>query len=387
MRIMPERRILLRPLLAACCCLAHAGCFEEPVREHLHLSLLGPATIVVTVVQEVAEPELAQGNPALTRRMDEARFAIESGFDTWGQRFVLLHPLAEHRSVERVGGHLRRSVRSAAFASFDEPARLLEADGLSGGLVVAHGIAELQLFPTGGTRATAVQRQELERTLGTWSEALAGYFAAAIELYEHLGRRPDRAAPCFAHVFGTHAEAAGALAADEEPLVQRVTEAVERVAEALLIPDGEAYSLNELSRLVHDPFPARLTLAAQGRVLASEGLVEVGGALERPEIDAWHALRSLEGRWLAPDLVTALASPATADRQPEPDPVAFAALPRFIGSPPSPAEVESALLSELADVRVVSLRWRPPPADGDSPGTGGEAWLPILAAAESSVPD
>lgn len=389
MTIVQARRSLLRPLLAASCCLALAGCFEEPVREHLHVSLLGPATIVVTVVQEVAEPELAQGNPALASRMEDARSAIEAELDPWGRRFALLHPLAEHRSIGRIGGHLRRSIRSAAFSSFDEVARLVEADGLSGSLGVVGGVAELELYPTGGSRATYAQRQQVERWLAAWSQHLSAYFSSVIDLYGYLDRRPDRAVTCLAHVFDgrSDAAAAGPLVDDEEALVERVGTAMDRVVEALLVPEGESYSLNELSRLVYDPFPARLTLNVTGRVLHAEGLVGGEGLYERPGVDAWSALAALDGRWLAPDLVTALASPAPADRQPEPDPVAFAALPRFIGSPPSPAEVESALLSELADVRGLSLRWRPPPTDGDSPDAGGEAWLPILAAAESSVPD
>lgn len=382
-----RRNIPRRALLVAGCCLALAGCFEEPVREHLHLSLLGPGGVVVTVIQEVAEPELGRSNPTLARRMDEARRTIEDGSDSWGQRFAALQPLAEHRSIERVDGRLRRSVRSAAFASFDDGARLLEADGLGGSLEVAGGTAELQLFPTGGSRATAVQRQKVERLLNTWSEALAAYLAATVELYRHLEGRPDRAVPCLAHVFGTRAEDAGPLTADEELLVGRVTETVERVAEALLIADGEAFSLNELSRLVYDPFPARLTLSVQGRVLGTAGLVATGGAFERPAIDAWNALRSLEGRWLAPDLVTALAAPLPEERQPEPDPAAFAALPRYIGSPPSPVEVESALLSELVAVPAIGLRWLPVTAGDDSAEIRGEAWLAVLAAAAASVPD
>jgi len=85
-----------------------------------------------------------------------------------------------------------------------------------------------------------------------------------------------------------------------------------------LVPEGESFSMNELTRLVFDPFPARLTVSVDGRVLQSDGWIAESGFFERPAVDAWNALVSLEGRWLSPDLVTALASPAPEDPE-QPD--------------------------------------------------------------------
>jgi len=42
-----------RPLLVLFLCLPLMACFEEPIREHLHLTLRGDGPVVVTVVQEV----------------------------------------------------------------------------------------------------------------------------------------------------------------------------------------------------------------------------------------------------------------------------------------------------------------------------------------------
>lgn len=375
-------------VLAAVLCLPLAGCFEEPVREHLHLTLHGAAPVIVTVVQAVGDPELAQNNRALTDRMEASRDAIESGLDPWSRRFAQLAPLAEHLSIERVEGRLRRAVHSAVLASFDDAVRIVEADGLTGSLALAAGTAELALYPTGGSRATYAQRQEVERQLAEWSVSLADYFAASIELYAYLEGRPDRALPCLAHVLEKHdgAAATGPLAEDEEELVRRVKEAMDPVVEALLVDGGAAHSLNELTRLVYDPFPARLTIAVKGRILGAEGLVAGPGHFERPPVDAWSALAALEGRWLAPDLVTALASPAPEDRQPDPDPVVFAALQRSFTSAPAPAEVESALLAELVPVPVSALRWAPTGA-ADGPDGSPEAWLARMAEAEASIPD
>jgi hypothetical protein len=378
-----------RTCLVALLCLPLAGCFEDPVREHVHLELRGMGPVIVTVVQEVAEPEVARNNPALTDRMEESRSTIEADLDPWSRRFALLQPLAERQSIEHLNGSLRRAVHSAALAAFDDAVQLLEADGLTGSLSRSASSVELSLFPTGGSRATTAQRQELERRLAAWSETVAAYLASATELYAHLDPRPDRAVPCLSHIFDTHSgvDGSGPLEPDEGRLVARVKETIDGVVEALLVPDGEAYSTNELSRLVYDPFPARLTVAVKGEVLESEGLQAEAGSFERPAVDAWNALRSLEGRWIYPDLVTALASPAPEDRQPSPDPVAFASIPRSSTNPPDAATVESALLAALVPLPVLTLRWRPQAATENGPGAGHDDWLDLIAAAERGLPD
>jgi hypothetical protein len=49
---MRRSRIAVTALL----CGSLAGCFEEPIRDHLHLTVSG--SVVLTTVQEVAEPEV-----------------------------------------------------------------------------------------------------------------------------------------------------------------------------------------------------------------------------------------------------------------------------------------------------------------------------------------
>ena len=378
-----------RSILVLLLSLPLVGCFDEPIREHFHVTVRGAGPVVVTVVQEVADPDRAHQNPQLADRMEESRATIEDDLDPWSRRFALLQPLAEHQSVERIAGKLRRSVHSAVLPSFDDVVRMMEADGLTGGLSVSGGVAELGLFPTGGSRATFVQRQEVRRLLTEWSATLAVYFESVIDLYDHLGRRPDRAVPCFAHIFDKHEEVpeSGPLDPNEEELVKRVKASVDDVVLALLVADDSEYSLNELTRLVYDPFPARLTFAVQGRVLQTEGLVPEAGFFERPAVDAWNALRSLDGRWMAPDLVTTLASPAPEDQQPDSDPIAFASLPRYSAEPPTPAEVESALLGELVPEDVLTLRWRTPPDAESEPAEGSDSWLSIMKTAEAVVLD
>ena len=91
---MHRTRIALFALL----CLPLLACFEEPIREHLHLTLQGDGPVVVTVVQEVTPSGRAGDNPELNDRLEESRETIDHSLDPWSQRFALLEPLAEHIS-------------------------------------------------------------------------------------------------------------------------------------------------------------------------------------------------------------------------------------------------------------------------------------------------
>jgi hypothetical protein len=363
------------------------ACFEEPVLEHLHLTIRGDGSIVATVVQRVAASENFD-NPELAERLEASRADLAENLDLWSLRFATLEPLAERQSIERVDGELRRSIRSAVFESFDEVLRLVEADGLTGALTATGHVAALELFPAGGSRATYLQRQEVERRMSEWAQDLADYFAAAVDLYTYLEQQPDRAVPCLADVFAKHEGlgATGPLDEVEEELVATLKDSMEAVASALLVPDDEAFSLNELSRLVYDPFPARLTIVVDGELLEIDGFTSEGGFLERPAVDVWNALRSLEGRWLSPDLVTEVAAPLPEDRQPDPDVLLFASLPRRFANAPAPGEVEAALVAALVPEDLLRLRWRlPVTADGED-DLPSQDWLAVLAAAEASLP-
>jgi len=71
------------------------------------------------------------------------------------------------------------------------------------------------------------------------------------------------------------------------------------------VPEGEDYTPDELSHLVYDPFPGRLTVRLSGAPAeAPEGFAAgPDGTLIAAGPGFWEALRSLEGRWLAPDPV------------------------------------------------------------------------------------
>jgi hypothetical protein len=379
----------IRVILIALLCLPLIACFEDPVQEHLHLTIRADHTLVVTVVQEVASSSRSSDNPELADRLDESRDSLAHGYDRWSQRFSGLHPLAEHQSLETVEGEVRRSIRSAVFDSFEDVVRLIEADGLTGSVTASDRTAELQIFPTGGSRATYLQRQEAERLLQEWSGHLAAYFAATSELFSYLDGQPERAVPCLAHVFDIHEGLGetGPLMPTEEDLVDRTKATMEEAAMVLLVDDNRAFSLNELSRLVYDPFPARLTVAVQQEVVDAVGFVHGSDYFERPAVDAWNALRSLEGRWIAPDLVTAAAAPVSDFLQPEPDILSLASQRRFYSTPPTSAEVESAILAALVPEEQLVLRFRTSPEPVVEPDLPSHRWLTAISEAESNIPD
>jgi hypothetical protein len=354
----------LRAAVAVAASLATCACFEDPIREHLHLTLLGGEVVVITATQDVAPPDVAGPNQPLADRLDEARVEIERGWDRWRPLFDELEPAAERSTLERVDGLARRAQYSAVVPSFEPVERFLGSAGMAAVLAGDRDLLDLQLVLSGSPPATWSEREEVERRLDEWSRTVAEYLAAASALYEHLDRHPDRAVPCLSQLFDSHDEGSGPLGDDEEELLLGLKQQIESVSEVLLVGAEDSYSLNELSRRAFDPFPTRLTVAVIGETVAADGFLERDGYLERPAVDLWNALLALEGRWIAPDLVTTMVAPVPGDLQPDPDPVAFAARARRYGPAPRPDEVATALRAELVPLDLHRVRWRPIALDG-----------------------
>jgi hypothetical protein len=377
---MVNRRLLLTLAMVV----SLIGCFEDPVREHVHLSFIGGNAVVVSTVLDVAEPDVAGSNPELAGRLDEARSEIEGGWDRWLPLYGQLEPVAERYSIEKVDGLARRALYSAVVPRFEPVERFLGSEGISATLAGQGPLRELQLYPTGGTRATWRQQEEVDRRIDEWSEAVADYLAAGIALYDYLERHPNRAVSCFSHVFDQHGPESGPLSDHEAELVEQIDHTTLAVAKILTVESGEAHSINELSRLVFDPFPTRLTLSVDGPVLSSDGFVTADGIVERPAVDLWRAMTNLEGRWLLPDLVTAMVSPAPEDQQPETDAAEFARKTRRFGAPPAGFEVADSLRSDLVPPTSHVVRWR-------SSSSGQPKFEEIdprkfIAAAEAALP-
>jgi hypothetical protein len=349
---MPRHPLHLLPPLALA--LVLLACFEPPVLETLDLRFLRDGSFVVTSTVELSDGN-RESNPALLRRLDRMRQEIEEGSDPWGRRFATLEPAAERFGWEKQLGAIRRGTRAAVAM---EPAGLRAFFGdtsLDVSYEIRDGVAELAIVPGASARATRAQREQVERTLEAWSGHVAAYLKETGALWAYLDERPDRAHACLGTLFedlltDETKKNVEPLTEDELARIQRLHEAMEEVMAILLVPEGEDHSPDELSHLVYDPFPARLTVRLLGRPLESpEGfaldpdgktLVAVGPGL-------WTALRSLESRWLAPDPVLLYAERGgQSDKNPL-DLDAVAALPRHAEPAPSADEVRGAIEERL----------------------------------------
>ncbi|HKH50164.1 MAG TPA: hypothetical protein VKM72_36390 [Thermoanaerobaculia bacterium] len=296
-------------LLASCAlALVLFACFEPPVLETLDLRFLRDGSFVVTSTVEVSD-EKGEANPALTRRLAQVRQELEEGTDPWGRRFASLEPVAERFAWEKQLGALRRGTR-AAIAT--EPAGLHAFFGdtsLNVSYEIRDGVAELAIAPGSPARASRSQRDEVERTLDAWSGHVAAYLKEAGDLWTYLDERPDRAHSCLGTLFedllaDEVREKLEPLTEDELERIDLLRQAMEQVMAVLLVSEGADHSPDELSHLVYDPFPARLTVRLPGRPLeAPEGFAidPDGKTLVATGPGLWQALQSLEGRWLAPD--------------------------------------------------------------------------------------
>jgi hypothetical protein len=304
-----------RPLVLAVSLLFLASCFDPPVRESVRIRFLPDGMAMVTSAVEL-DPLAGSDNPALERRLSDLRRDLLDGLDPWAKRFEAVEPAAERFTWEKHLGVLSGARRSAVL---DDPGKLgsVFADT---SLAVTYeiredGTAELTIVPGTPSQASRKQRKDLEEFLGEWSADVAEYLAATADLYDWLEDNPTRAQACLLELFGdvidenslpAEGEEPQALSPEEQKRVDRVEEAMGEVLSVLLIPSGQDRSIDELSHLVYDPFPAPLSIQLPGEPLEVEGFAPSGSedriwTVDNPSL--WAALQSLEGRWVSPDPV------------------------------------------------------------------------------------
>jgi hypothetical protein len=349
-------------LLIACLTLALAGCFEEPIRQHLHLHGADGA-VVVTWTDEVAPPSRSRGNAEVARRMREHRRDLEQGLTDASRWFGSLRSAADRFEIERHDGEVRRARWSAVVTDRRELEDLLSSIGLTATVAAGAGRTELYLAPGATSPATRAERRQLDAWIENWSGDVAEYLAATHRFYTYLETAPERAEACFVNLFGDDDDATAWPVSDQEAeLLEGVANSIDDVVAVLFDLDDQPYSANELSRLVFDCFPYRLTVSAEGDLGGGPGWIETTGGLERPPVSLWQALEDLEGRWLEPDLASAVVTPGPEDAQPAPDPAEFAARPRWSGPPPAAFEVADVLRASLQNAADLTVSWsgRPP---------------------------
>jgi hypothetical protein len=338
--------------------LALAACFEEPVEERLHLCFLEDGTLVVTAATRVNQVPGGDGNPALKRRLDEVRRSLEQGDDDWRRRFRALDPLVERLVLDRVAGDVTELRRSAAGVGADGLRAFFADSGVSALLDIADGRAELSLAPGPSQRSTHDQRTAVDAALGRWTDLLGRYAADVGALYGYLGERPERARACFSVLFATLTRSPGErLDEREATLVKAVEDDIDEAVRIFDVADDDVYTINELSHLVFDPFPARVVVRLASAALESEGFRrEQDGSLVVPGLGLWEAFESLEGRWLDPDpLLTVVRRQR--DRSHPFDLDAFAALPRRAAPPAGAGEVRAEIVRLLTPAATYRVTW------------------------------
>ena len=366
--------MLGRAGLGLLACAALTSCFDSPIQESLRLRFLPSGPVVVTSAVEI-DAYAGSGNPALARRIAAARRDLLEGTDPWGPRFTALAPAAERYSWEKLGGELKTVSRSALVVEPEGLAPFFADSSLRVLYEVRkeEGTAELSIAPGLSARATRRQRQEMQKLLERWSGEIAGYLVATRKLYAYTEEHPDRARVCFGALFNellpeNERKGLGEPNQEEKDLLEDMGDAMQKVWDVLLVPTGEEYSPDEISHLVYDPFPARLTVTLPGPPLAVEGFEKrPDGKLSVPGLGLWNALGSLEGRWLSPDPVMLYVERRGESDRPL-DLGAFLRQPRRAEEAhllPSAEEVQKEIETHLTPAPLYRLSWKVQPGDGD----------------------
>ncbi len=154
-------------------------------------------------------------------------------------------------------------------------------------------------------RRVAVLWKYMDENPGRRFETLRGLFAAADgdELPEsQLVAKPRQLTPPAAPTpVRRGSESLSRLRDLEVELIERVVDAGEPLVEIFDIQEGDAFTLQELSRRVFDPFPGIVTVEPDGAVAEAVGFVEGGDGYGVPSLDLWNAYRALDGLFVSPD--------------------------------------------------------------------------------------
>jgi len=343
------------------------ACFEPPVDETVSLRFLPDGGVVVTTRVELSGGDNA-ATPALNRRLAEVRQALLEGSDPWSRRFAEIHPPLERSTWEKQLGEIQKQTHSGALAQPRDLAAFFGDTSLNVSYEIKEGIAELVITPGAPSRATSRQRELTRKTLDTWTEALARYFSAGEALYRDLDEHPERSKAILGALYAdllsdTDKAALPALTKEEKERVEQVQAAMHEVWSVLDVPEGEDHTPDELSHLVYDPFPGRLTVRLPGPPLEPpEGFAPAAdGTLTAAGPGLWQALRTLQGRWLAPDPILIYIDH---QRRTPNDPLDLGARlrqPRHAEPAPDATEVRLAIEERLLPAPVYRVAWRVDP--------------------------
>lgn len=339
------------------------SCFEPPVAERIEIRFLPDGAATIGVDLRLEDPERYKDNARVRARLEEAQRGVLEDRDAWARRLAALDAERERSRTDRRKGRLERSTRGARLDDPGSIARFFSDTNVRADFAKGDGWAEFSLVPSGDGPATRDQRRKVAERMAEWNASVATYLAAVRDLWAHLDRRPERAMPCLGRLFREQLaddlrESLPELEEGEAELVARVDDAMGSITAVFGVEDDDAWTLDELSRLVFDPFPAPVRIVVPGKVLEREGFSgPVGAPLEIPGFSLWTAFASLEGRWVSPDPLVALFHHDQSNRGKAFDLPAFVAAPRRAGSAPDAEEVSAAVASRLRPAPVYRVRW------------------------------
>lgn len=364
---MRTRRLLALSALG----LVFTSCFEPVIRERLFLDFASNGYARITAEVELAGMA-AQTNDAVRRRLLEAEQALLTGGDPWTTRFAALEAAAERFSWEKRLGSLHAARRAALVTEPEELARFFDSTdvGASYRLDEELGQAELVLAPRPSSRAGRRERRLVEKGLSQWSGAVAKYLSEVASLYAYLEEHPEEQRTCLGHMYDDllspeEKEELPPLAGENDERLDRLGDAMLAVLDALQVPEQQEMSLDELSRLVFDPFPAEVKVSPPAAPEQVEGFVEAAdGSLEVPRLSLWAALGRLSGRWISPDPVFTLLELEPRVDGPGGQPIPLAAIvaaPRRFATAtelPRADELRDLLEAELSPAPLYRAVWR-----------------------------
>lgn len=342
---------MAKRIAAVAAILLAAACARPPVQDDVTIDFSNEDDSVVVTAE--TRFELRTESAEAQARVDSARAAAVSGTDPWTVRFARMTPETERHSVQKQRGELERVTRSARIRA-DELQQLFSDMNITVNVVHGEGWRELAFYPGTSGRATREQQAHFNGELARWSTLVARYFEAIHDLYAYMDRHPQRARYLFAALLDEKGPDGVVPAAGEEeqPLIDRVLEAMDDVAKRMDEQEGRAMTFAEEADLLFNPFPARMTVRVPGEVLSHDGFTKSGDKLVIEPVDLFAAIGALEGEWVAPDPLAALLREETTPSE------ELARMERKHPTSVNAVEVAEAIRKQLARSPTYAVRWR-----------------------------
>jgi hypothetical protein len=348
------------------------ACFRvgPVVQHHLEILFHADGAFEIGVTTRISADAYESNSEAVRRRVTRVAEAILRGDDIWSQAIRALQPQRERRVQELSEGRLIEAFRQALVEQPERFGVLFEAIPVRAYLEREEDLMTLDLVPTGGNRATARQERRVLEHLDRFSRGVATHVRDAAALYAYLEENPERTRPVLIEMFGLEIEEdgeSGEVTEEETRLLKQIEEGASIPLEILEFEEEEAYTLDELSQLVFNPFPASIEIEISGSIEEMTGFRSgADGRAVLPAIGFWNAFVELEARWVSPlPLVAHIeAVRRSEDAGVELDDAdfleAFLARPPVVRGIPGPEEVREALEEALGPEDLYRLGWRLP---------------------------